>query len=61
MKGKLSDIDWQELFEGKDINLSWETFLKLLNEIILKYAPRFNISNGCKKSVWMNSQAFSKV
>ena len=61
MKRKLSDIDWQELFEGKDVNLSWETFLKLLNEIILKYTPKFNISNRCKKPVWMNSQAFSKV
>ena len=61
MKGKLSDIDWQELFEGRDVNLSWEKILKLLNEIILKYTPRFNISNWCKKSVWMSGQAFSRV
>ena len=36
MKRKLTGIDWKELFPGKDINLSWITFLKLLNNIILK-------------------------
>ena len=61
MKRKLSDIDWQEFFQGKDVYLSWETFFKLLNDIILKYSPRFIFNNKCKNSIWMNSQAFSKV
>ena len=61
MKRKHNNIEWQELFQGKNFNLSWETFLKLLNEIILKYSPRFTFSNKCKKCIWMNSQAFSKV
>ena len=61
MKRKLNAIDWKELFHGKDVNLSWKTFLKLLNDIILKYTPRFTFNNTCKKSIWMNSQAFSKV
>ena len=39
MKRKLNAIDWKELFHGKDINLSWKTFLKLLNDIILNYIP----------------------
>ena len=61
MKRKLNAIDWKELFHGKDVNLSWKTFLKLLNDIILKYTPRFTFNNKRKKSIWMNSQAFSKV
>ena len=32
MKRKLSDSEWQGLFQGKDVDLSWETFLKLLND-----------------------------
>ena len=35
--------------------------MKLLNDIILKYTPRFTFNNKRKKSIWMNSQAFSKV
>ena len=35
--------------------------MKLLNEIILKYSPRFTFNNKCKKYIWINSQAFSKV
>ena len=54
-------IDWKELFHGKDVNLSWKTLLKLLNNIILKYTSRFAFNNKRKKSIWMNSQAFSKV
>ena len=61
MKRKLNAIDWKELFHGKDVNLSWKTFLKLLNNIILKYTPRFTFNKKSKKSIWMNSQAFSKV
>ena len=61
MKRKLNAIDWKELFHGKDVNLSWKTFLKLLNNIILKYTSRFAFNNKRKKSIWMNSQAFSKV
>ena len=61
MKRKLDAIDWKELFHGKDVNLSWKTFLKLLSDIILKYTPRFTFNNKRKKSIWMNSQAFSKV
>ena len=61
MKRKLDAIDWKELFHGKGVNLSWKTFLKLLNDIILKYTPRFTFNNKRKKSIWMNSQAFSKV
>ena len=61
MKRKLNGIDWKELFHGKDINLSWKTFLKLLNNIILKHTPRFTFNKKRKKSVWMNSQASSKV
>ena len=55
-----NDIDWQKLFQGKDVNLSWETFLKLLNDIIMKYTSRFILDNKCEKSIWTNSQAFSK-
>ena len=61
MKRKLNDLDWQELFQGKDVNLSEETFLKLLNDITLKYTTRFIFNNKCKKYIWMNSQAFSKI
>ena len=61
MKRKLNVIDWKELFHGQDVNLSWKTFLKLLNDIILKYTPRFTFNNKRKKSIWMNSQTFSKV
>ena len=56
-----NDIDWQKLFQGKDVSLSWKTFLKLLNDIILKYTPRFTFNKKSKKSIWMNSQVFSKV
>ena len=42
-------------------NLSWKTFLKLLNDIVLKYTPRFTFNNKRKKSICMKSQAFSKV
>ena len=45
MKRKLNAIDWKELFHEKDFNLSWKTFLKLLNDIILKYTPRFTFNN----------------
>ena len=48
MKRKLNDIDWKELFHGKDINLSWKTFLKLLNDIRLKYTPSFTFNNKRK-------------
>ena len=61
MKRKLNAIDWKELFHGKDVNLSWKTFLKLLNDVILKYIPRFTFNNKRKKSIWMNSQTFWKV
>ena len=61
MKRKLNAIDWKELFHGKDVNLSWKTFLKLLNDVILKYTPRFTFNNKRKKSIWMNSQTFWKV
>ena len=61
MKRKLNAIDWKEFFHEKDVNLSWKTFLKLSNDIILKYTPRFTFNNKRKKSIWMNSQAFSKV
>ena len=37
MKKRFNDIDWQNLFHRKDVKLSWETFLKLLNDIMLKY------------------------
>ena len=30
---KINYIVWQELFHGKDVNLSWETLLKLTNEL----------------------------
>ena len=33
----------------------------LLNDIILKYTPRFTFNNKRKKSIWISSQAFSKV
>ena len=46
---------------GKDINLSWKEFLKLLKNIILKYSPRFTFKRKRKKSIWMNSKVFSKV
>ena len=36
IKRNLNDIDWQKSFQGKVVNLSWKTFLKLLNNIILK-------------------------
>ena len=61
IKRKLNDIDWKERFQGKNVNLSWKTFLKLLNDIILKYTPRFNFKNKHKKSIWLNSQAESLV
>ena len=61
MKRKLNASDWKELFHGKDVNLSWKTFLKLLNDVILKYIPRFTFNNKRKKSIWMNSQTFWKV
>ena len=51
MKSKLSDLDWQELFQGKDVNLSEETFLKLSNDITLKYTTRFNFSTINVKSI----------
>ena len=51
MKRKLNAIDWKELFHGKDVNLSWKTFLKLLNNIILKYTPRFTFNNKHKKPI----------
>ena len=57
MKRKLHDTERQELFQEKDVNLSWGIFLKLLNDIILKYIP----NNKRKKSIWMDSQPFSKV
>ena len=50
MKRKLNAIDWKELFHGKDVNLSWKTFLKLLNNIILKYTPRFTFNSKLKFS-----------
>ena len=50
MKRKLNAIDWKELFHGKDVNLSWKTFLKLLNDIILKYTPRFTFNSKLKFS-----------
>ena len=40
MKRKPNDIDWPELFQGKDVNLSWETFLKLLNDINIEIYPQ---------------------
>ena len=58
MKRKLNGIDWKELFHGK---LILENILKPLNNIILKYTPRFTFNKKRKKSVWMNSQASSKV
>ena len=61
MKRKLNDIDWNELLQGKYVNLSWKTFLKLLTDIMLKYTPRFTFNNKPKKPFWMYSQAFSKV
>ena len=61
MKRKLNAIDWKELFHGKDVNLSWKTFLKLLYYIILNYTPRCTFKNKRKKYIWMNSQVFSKV
>ena len=58
MKRKLNHIDWQKLFQGKDVNLSWETFLKLLNDIILKATPRFTFNNKRKKYIWIISSFF---
>ena len=49
MKRKLSDSEWQGLFQGKDVDLSWETFLKLLNDIILKFTARRPFNNKRKK------------
>ena len=61
MKRKLNAVDWKQLFHGKDLNFSWKTFLKLLNDIILNYTPRCTFNNKRKKSIWVNSQVFSKV
>ena len=61
MKRKLNDIDWQQLFQGKNAKSSWETILKLLNDIVLKYTSRFIFSNKCKKSNWMSSQGFGRI
>ena len=45
MKRKLNDVDWRELFQGIDV----ETFLKLSNNIILKYTPRFTFHDKLDK------------
>ena len=35
MKRNLNDTDWQESFQGKDVNLSWETFFSIVSLLSL--------------------------
>ena len=56
MKRKLNDIKWQELFQGKDVDLSWEIFLKLLKDIILKFTAR-RIFNNKRKKIYLDEQS----
>ena len=53
MKLQLSQVNWSEMFKGKDVNACWTLFKDIVHDMIQKYVPlasppgdKKNINNG---------------
>jgi len=52
----LKEIDWELKFQNTDVNIMWNTFCEVLNEVIVTYVPK--MTNRSKKfPVWMTKEA----
>ena len=49
----LSNVEWDVLFNGKDVNDMWLALKGILDEVIDKFVPVKKIARG-KRCMWMN-------
>ena len=50
MEKEISDINWDEAFNSKDVSSSRKIFINTIKPIVIKYTPKTKIDNNHKKN-----------
>ena len=63
MRKELENIDWESLFEGKEVCEMWEIFLRIYKELVDKYVPKTQFSSNKNKfnPKWLTKHAKNKI